>query len=511
MRRVKRIRSGKRKIRDCEAGFDRAEAEAHLGSPSFHQSRTSSDDLFGEDEIESVRPGHVEALGAAYRSLESEGGVIGAAAFGAKRGRMPSAKIAIAQLYGWSSSGGFAEATCLEAEPGRGQLRITEDLVGGPHGGIVHFCATDVKVCKVGWPGRRVYHVDVWRPFTITGNGSEAQKGVKNHEVVSVVPPAAQANILEEDVDSPGPGPQPVSGKPKELQQKLEDIKSRLGGLGSLPRVQGRRVRLQSDESLSLSRRQHRGLADLLPRIQSKVDGSSQSAGRVTSTDLLPGVVEWQSDYKFKCGDDLRRHDGAGSDDFFEPELFHEASPRFEPVGTFTQVAGPLAGGSPLVHEELPCAPGRGRCFRPAASLGLPGNGFQPGVTYESGDEDNCRARRCSCGGGRSPSWRSSDSAVQGSRNFRHRRHLVVGSTSRAYSRERCRACLCGRASGHFAVGAPAAEAHGGGQQEIGNRQRGASRVKFGGAPCESSSQGSQKYPARPRGEAEKAQIGCTV
>ena len=25
----------------------------------------SSDDLFGEDEIESVRPGHVEALGAA--------------------------------------------------------------------------------------------------------------------------------------------------------------------------------------------------------------------------------------------------------------------------------------------------------------------------------------------------------------------------------------------------------------------------------------------------------------
>ena len=107
---------------------------------------------------------------------------------------MPSAKIAIAQLYGWSSSGGFAEATCLEAEPGRGQLRITEDLVGGPHGGIVHFCATDAKICEAGWPGRRVYHFDIWRPFNITGNGFAVQKGVKS---VSVVAPAAQASILD--------------------------------------------------------------------------------------------------------------------------------------------------------------------------------------------------------------------------------------------------------------------------------------------------------------------------
>ena len=63
----------------------------------------SSDALFGEDEVESVRPGHVEALGAAYMNLESEGGAAGAAAFGTKRGRMPSGKIAIARLYGWSS------------------------------------------------------------------------------------------------------------------------------------------------------------------------------------------------------------------------------------------------------------------------------------------------------------------------------------------------------------------------------------------------------------------------
>ena len=81
-RRVKRTRSGRRKIRDSEAGCDGVEAEAHLGSPSYHQSGMSSDDLFAEDEVESVRPGHVEALGAAYMSKQSEGGAAGAAAFG---------------------------------------------------------------------------------------------------------------------------------------------------------------------------------------------------------------------------------------------------------------------------------------------------------------------------------------------------------------------------------------------------------------------------------------------
>ena len=69
-RRVKRTRSGKRKSRDTETGCDRVEAEAYLGSPSYHQSGLSSDDPFGEDEVEIVRPGHVEALGVAYMSLE---------------------------------------------------------------------------------------------------------------------------------------------------------------------------------------------------------------------------------------------------------------------------------------------------------------------------------------------------------------------------------------------------------------------------------------------------------
>ena len=94
-KRVKQTRSGKRKSRASETGGDRVEAEAHLGSPSYHQSGLSSDDPFGEDEVENVRPGHVEALDAACMSLESEGGAAGAAAFGTNRGRTPSAKIAI--------------------------------------------------------------------------------------------------------------------------------------------------------------------------------------------------------------------------------------------------------------------------------------------------------------------------------------------------------------------------------------------------------------------------------
>ena len=152
-------------------------------------------------------------------------------------------------------------------------MRITEDLVGGPHGGIVHFCATDARICKASWLGRRVYHFDIWRPFNITGTWFAVQKGAKSHEVVSVVAPAAQASILDEDVVSLGPESQAVSGKPTELQQKLEDVKSKLSGLGSLPRIRGRRrEQLQDDESLS--RRQHRGLTGLLPRFQSKVDWS---------------------------------------------------------------------------------------------------------------------------------------------------------------------------------------------------------------------------------------------
>ena len=86
----------------------------------------------------------------------------------------------------------------------------------------------------------------------------------------------------------------------------------------------------------------------------------------MTSTELLPGVVESQSDCKFKCEGDARRHDGASSDDFFEPELFHEASPQAGSnlYGTFTPDAGPPAGGGPHEHEVLPWVPGERQKFQ---------------------------------------------------------------------------------------------------------------------------------------------------
>ena len=219
-----------------------------------------------------------------------------------------------------------------------------------------------------------MYHFDIWRPVTIAGVAVPAQKGVKNREAVSVAPPAAQANIFDEGVDAPGPGPHLVSGKPTELQQKLEDIKSRFGGLGALPRVPGRRARSHRDEPFS--RRQHRGLADLLPRVGSKTDGGSQSADRGSSTDLLPGVVESQSDCMSRGGGGARRHDGADDDDFFEPELFHEASPR---ACSHLLVRSRRMQGRLLAEalSSMRCflgVPGGGGNFRPAANLGLPGN-----------------------------------------------------------------------------------------------------------------------------------------
>ena len=182
-RKVKRVRSGNRKIRGCEAGPERAEAEAHLGSPSFHQSGMFSDDLFGEDEVESVRPGHIEALGAAYRSLETEGAVTGAAAFGTKRGRMPSAKIAIAQLYGWSSSGGFAEAA-----------DSCEDLVGGPRGGIVHFFAP--------LPRRSAKLVGLGGVFIIWGRSPSPVMGSQCRKVLRITKSFLSLHLLRRQTSS---------------------------------------------------------------------------------------------------------------------------------------------------------------------------------------------------------------------------------------------------------------------------------------------------------------------
>ena len=170
-KRAKRVRRDEKKSPINKIVEGQAESSVRPRSLPFHQSDVSSDDPFGEDEIDNVRLNDAEAQRAAYMNLETEGGATGAAAFGVKRGRMPIATIAIARLYGWSSSGGFAEASCLDADLGRGQQKISDDLVGGPHGGVVHFCATDARTCSAGWPGRRVYRFDVWQPVTISGVG----------------------------------------------------------------------------------------------------------------------------------------------------------------------------------------------------------------------------------------------------------------------------------------------------------------------------------------------------
>ena len=203
------------------------------------------------------------------------------------------------------------------------------------------------------------------------------------------------------------PGSQGVSGKPTELQQKLEDVKSELNGLGSLPRIPGRRrEQLQDDESLS--RRQHRGLTGLLPSFQGKVDGSPQSAGRVTSSDLLPGIMESQSHHNIKGEDGLRRPDGAESVGFSESELFHEGSPQAGSnlMERSRRLLGRLLAEALSSMRSFLGPRGGCRCFGPGTILDILGNSFQPtvrqgrsGVTNESGVEDNCRSRRCSRAG----------------------------------------------------------------------------------------------------------------
>ena len=220
--------------------------------------------------------------------------------------------------------------------------------------------------------------------------GSSAQASCRNRESVPVVPPAAQADILDGDFDSPEPRPSLVHARPSELQQKLGEIKSRLGGMGTLPRVPGQCARPHADPLLP--RHQSPGLSDLLPRVGNKVDCGSQSAIRGSSADLLPDLTEPQSVGKVSGGGDegvesfmralvralrgdvSKEQVGVDDDEFFDSEGFHEASPEFKPFGAIAPVTGPLAGGSSLMHEELSWVPGRGGNFRPTTSLGLPGD-----------------------------------------------------------------------------------------------------------------------------------------
>ena len=186
----------------------------------------------------------------------------------------------------------------------------------------------------------------------------------------------------------------------------------------------------------------------------------------------------------------------------------------FEPVGTFTVDAGPPAGGGPHEHEVLPFVPGGGGSFRPAASLGPLGNGVQPADGKDAVGLRTSREMRTIA--------ESIDALMEGNvlragdlliQRFKALETSVIDGT---WSRARHHELIPEEGVGLASAGERQAISllelqHGGGQQEIGNRQRSASRAKFGGAPRESTSRGPERYPAGgARGQLEKAKIGCS-
>ena len=191
-----------------------------------------------------------------------------------------------------------------------------------------------VESCTSAPPTRRSAKLDglggVFIILTSGGRSPSPVMGAQHRKELRITKSSLSFHQLRRQTSSmktsihSAQGRKPFLEGPRSFSSSLRMSRA---GLGSLPRVPGRR-REQLEDDEPLSRRQHRGLTGLLLRIQSKVDGSPQSAGRVTSSDFLPGIMVSQSDHKFKCEGDLRCHDGAGSDDFFQSELFHEASPR---------------------------------------------------------------------------------------------------------------------------------------------------------------------------------------
>ena len=332
---------------------------------------------------------------------------------------------------------------------------------------LLHHCRRGLQ-CELAWASSF--------PLRYSAADHRCQCGApsadcgKNHGIFSVVPSAAQASILDDDEVVSGLGSGPGSGKTTELQQKLEGIKSRLNGLGTLPRIPGRRARLFNDESAP--RREHRGFCRSATEDRSGTDGVSQSP-----ESLFPG--------------------------------------GFEPAGSLTLNAGPSAGGGPLEYEVLSWVPGRGGDFRPASSSRLFGNGVQPAVQQrrsgskdESRDEDDRGEHQCPRRGGLPSSWRIPHATPQGSGDISHRWRLGQSPAPRAYSSGMGRGCLSGGTAGYLAFGAPAWETHRASQSEIGTRQRDVSWGRYGKAPRESTSRCPDEYSvADPRSQSEAAKI----
>ena len=217
---------------------------------------------------------------------------------------------------------------------------------------------------------------------------------------------------------------------------------------------------------------------------------------------LTSCLVSW-SRSRIACPEvEATRHDGADDDDFFEPELFHEASPR---AGSNLLVRSRRMPGR-LLAEALSSM----RCF--LGSRGEADVSDQPRVLANLETVFNQRYGKDAVGERTSrekrtiaesidalmegTSFELAISSYSGTRLWKLPSSTAPGRAPDITSlfQGRRRACLCGRASGHFAAGAPAAE---------GSRQRGASWAKFGGAPRESTIRGPEKHPARDAGDSE--------
>ena len=208
------------------------------------------------------------------------------------------------------------------------------------------------------------------------------------------------------------------------------------------------------------------------------------------------------------------RNDRHDDGDFFESDLFHEASSRAG-SNLFAPDAGPSAGGSPLEYEVFSWVPGRGGGVRPAVSLGLSGNGVQPavwqrrsGFTNEPRDEDDRGEYRCPHRGGLPPSWRRFHTTLQSSGNVSHRRQLDQSPSPRAHSRGRRRTCLSGGATGHFTTELQRRTLTEPSQPEIGTRQRDVNWGRYGKTPRESTSRCPAQYSfTSPRAQSEATEV----
>ena len=207
-----------------------------------------------------------------------------------------------------------------------------------------------------------------------------------------------------------------------------------------------------------------------------------------------------QSDCKSRGGGDARRHDGVDDDDFFEPELFHEASPR--------------AGSNLLVRSRR--MPGRlssTRCF--LESRGEAEFSDQPRVLTYLETVFNQRYGKDAVGLRTSREMRTIAESIDalvlraGDLLIQRFKALETSVVDGTWSRADITSLFQRKASGLPLL--QSVRPFRGWSASGGVSRRRSSWAKFGGAPRESTSRGPEKYSARgARGHLEKAKIGCS-